>query len=157
MNTIRLGNTYRDQVTGFTGIATNHGVYSSGCNRVTLTGKVNKAGEHKTYCCDETTLKLVSVSKVFPHIPLTHAVDRFGQPSIDIISGFKGIVVGSVISLSGSAMMLLAPPVTDKEGKRIESEWFDIQRVKADKGKVISLTNGDTPGADADPVAFCRK
>lgn len=45
---IHLGNTYQDKVTGFTGVATGHVDYISGCNQTLLVPKVgadNKPGD----------------------------------------------------------------------------------------------------------------
>ena len=41
---IQLGNTYRDKITGFEGIATGHAQYISGCNQVLLAPKVGEDG-----------------------------------------------------------------------------------------------------------------
>jgi hypothetical protein len=40
-----LGRTYRDLITGFTGVATGHVRYISGCNQVLLQPPVDKEGK----------------------------------------------------------------------------------------------------------------
>lgn len=73
-----------------------------------------------------------------------------GKHVTDLITGFKGVVVGHVEYLSGCNQCLVVPPV-DKDGKLQEGQWFDDQRLKLSEGEPISLANGDTPGRDALP------
>lgn len=42
MNELRLGEKYRDAVTGFEGVATSYAVHLNGCVRVVLEGEVKK-------------------------------------------------------------------------------------------------------------------
>jgi hypothetical protein len=45
MENFELGFTYVDQITGFTGVATGHVRYITGCNQVYLTPKVDADGK----------------------------------------------------------------------------------------------------------------
>jgi len=45
MMTIQLGNTYKDKITGFAGVATGHVRYISGCNQVLLAPPVDADGK----------------------------------------------------------------------------------------------------------------
>ena len=45
MSNFQLGLTYRDQITGFTGVATGHVTYLTGCNQVLLHPKVDAEGK----------------------------------------------------------------------------------------------------------------
>lgn len=73
---------------------------------------------------------------------------HFGR---DTVTGFAGTIVGHIEYLTGCNQALLVPPV-DKDGKLVDGQWFDVQRVAVDfhKGK-ITLDNGETPGADHTP------
>lgn len=42
---ISLGNTYRDKVSGFRGVATGYCTYITGCNQVLLQGRSGKDGK----------------------------------------------------------------------------------------------------------------
>lgn len=42
---VTLGKKYRDKITNFTGVATGHVVYISGCNQVLLAPTVDDAGK----------------------------------------------------------------------------------------------------------------
>ena len=41
---IELGKTYKDTITGFTGVATGYVTYITGCNQVLLTPKIKEDG-----------------------------------------------------------------------------------------------------------------
>lgn len=47
MKTIILGGTYRDVITGFTGVAIGHCEYLTGCNQTLITPKINADGAAK--------------------------------------------------------------------------------------------------------------
>ncbi len=68
----------------------------------------------------------------------------------DVITGFKGTVMGYVQYLSGCHQALVAPRV-DKKGELRESHWFDEQRLKRIGKKRITLDNADGPGFDILP------
>ncbi len=75
-----------------------------------------------------------------------------GSKVKDKITGFTGIVVGLVEYISGCNQVLVSPPV-DKEGKHVDSHWFDVQRLEIQDEPKVVLDNGDTPGFDmAAPV-----
>lgn len=46
--TPQLGRTYKDRITGFSGVATGFCQYISGCNQVLLTPKASKDGSYKS-------------------------------------------------------------------------------------------------------------
>ncbi len=47
----------------------------------------------------------------------------------DIITGFTGIGIAYAVYSTGCHQVCLTPKV-DKDGKRRESEWFDIERIE---------------------------
>ena len=75
---------------------------------------------------------------------------KLGTRVRDRITGFTGIVTGVCHYISGCNQALVVPPVDD-QGKRRESEWFDVQRLqRLDESNVV-LDNDETPGCDAPP------
>ena len=72
---------------------------------------------------------------------------ELGKTYKDKISGFKGVVTGYVSYISGCNQALIVPPVS-KDGAKVESHWFDEQRLRPLKTKRITLDNGKTPGFD---------
>lgn len=71
-----------------------------------------------------------------------------GKTATDNITGFKGVVIGFAQYISGCNQLLLVPKI-DKDGKRVDGEWFDEQRCIIDESvETIALDNGDTPGCD---------
>lgn len=66
----------------------------------------------------------------------------------DRITGFSGVITGFVQYISGCNQALVSAPV-DKDGKIMDANWFDIQRLERTDESVIVLDNGQTPGCDA--------
>ena len=59
---------------------------------------------------------------------------NFGFHGTDRITGFKGVITGRIDYISGCSQYLLVPAV-DKDGKKREGEWFDVQRIEIAAGK----------------------
>ena len=75
---------------------------------------------------------------------------KLGSTVKDKITGFTGIVTGYVSYISGCNQALIIPRVGD-DGKLIEAEWLDEQRLDLLDDPVITLDNGDNPGFDRTP------
>lgn len=61
----QLGGFYTDKITGFSGVATGHVKYLSGCNQVLLTPKVDKDGKLKeANWFDEQRLEISQAHKI---------------------------------------------------------------------------------------------
>jgi len=52
-----------------------------------------------------------------------------GKKLRDVVTGYEGIAIGHVEYLTGCNQVLLVPPV-DKDGKRHDGEWFDVDRLE---------------------------
>jgi hypothetical protein len=75
--------------------------------------------------------------------------NMLGKKVTDRITGFTGIVTGYVTYLSGCNQALVAPKV-GKDGKKIDGEWFDEQRLEVEKKfETITLDNRSAPGFDS--------
>lgn len=72
---------------------------------------------------------------------------KLGQKVRDQITGFTGVVTGRCEYISGCHQVLVVPPV-DKDGKHVDSQWYDEQRCEVLDKKPITLDNGTTPGCD---------
>jgi hypothetical protein len=72
---------------------------------------------------------------------------KLGNTYRDRITGFSGVATGWTTYISGCSQVLLAPPV-DKEGKLVEAQWFDEQRLVDLRAEPIALDNSETPGFD---------
>lgn len=76
---------------------------------------------------------------------------QLGNVVEDRVTGFKGVVTGLVTYISGCNQALLIPKV-DKDGKLVDGQWFDIQRLQLDESvERIQLENEATPGFDLSP------
>ena len=72
--------------------------------------------------------------------------DHLGKFGTDKVTGFKGTIVGCLEYMSGCSQLFLVPRVGD-DGKMIDGQWFDLQRVEF-SGEKLVLDNGPTPGFD---------
>ena len=72
---------------------------------------------------------------------------ELGKKYQDVVTGFQGVATGHCAYLSGCNQTLLVPPV-GKDGRSVDAQWFDDQRLKSMHGKAIVLDNSRTPGFD---------
>lgn len=71
-----------------------------------------------------------------------------GSKVTDKITKFTGVVTGYVTYISGCNQALVVPGL-GKDGKLMNAEWFDEQRLVIDKKfKPVKLDNGNNPGCD---------
>ena len=61
-----LGNTYKDLITGFKGVAVGYCEYLSGCNQVLLSPKIDKDGAHRSgvWIDEQRLIKNVHETKI---------------------------------------------------------------------------------------------
>ena len=67
-----------------------------------------------------------------------------GMTARDVITGFEGLVTATADYLTGCNQALLTPRETDGN-KRLESEWFDVERLEATDAPLFELPPGRTP------------
>ena len=73
---------------------------------------------------------------------------EFGNMYEDVVTGFKGRAIGFVTYITRCDQVLLIPQV-DKDGKRIDGEWFDLERLALlAKEAPVSLVKRPVTGAD---------
>lgn len=72
-----------------------------------------------------------------------------GQTGRDVITGFEGVCIGRAQYLTGCNQALLVPRRLTPDGKRIEGEWFDEQRIERVDAVPIAFADAVTqPGPD---------
>lgn len=76
-------------------------------------------------------------------------MSNLGKTGRDVIAGFAGVITGRCEYLTGCTQLMLTPRKLSPEGKRMDGEWFDEQRIEIndDAGRLL-LDNSSTPGAD---------
>jgi len=77
-----------------------------------------------------------------------------GSKVKDSMTGFSGIATGRTDWMYGCSRILIQPIKLSKDGKTIESEWFDEQRVELiaeRKPKVSAQSKARTGGPQKDP------
>lgn len=70
---------------------------------------------------------------------------KLGDRAKDRLTGFTGIVTGIHKFISGCNKVTLAPEEL-KDGKPVETQWFDVQFIEVIKPGAFPLDNGKTPG-----------
>lgn len=75
---------------------------------------------------------------------------QLGDRVKDRMTGFKGIVIGKHVFLTGCAKATVQPEEL-KDGKPLDSQWFDIQHLEVVKASAFRSDNGTTPGGP-DPM-----
>lgn len=75
---------------------------------------------------------------------------QLGQKVTDRITGMAGIATGKCEYISG-CMQILVVPKYKEDGSKVESEWFDVQRLELSGNEVLRLDNVLTPGPDILP------
>lgn len=70
-----------------------------------------------------------------------------GNTYKDTVTGFEGVATGRCKYISGCYQVLLSPKCIDV-GTKLESHWFDVQRLEEIKNETITLDNSKTPGPD---------
>ena len=73
---------------------------------------------------------------------------RLGCEAVDLVSGFKGIVVSRIEYLWGCVQFGVAPKV-EKDGKIPDTQYFDYKRLKV-IGKGAQIVAEDTGGPQRD-------
>ena len=63
---------------------------------------------------------------------------EFGTRARDVVTGFEGTVTGHVSYMTGCDQYILTPRV-DKDGKVVDSRWFDELRLEAVEAATVLL------------------
>jgi len=82
---------------------------------------------------------------------------NLGKKATDKVTGFTGIIIGRSEFLSGCNTYGLAPRV-GKDGNRIDTEWFDEDRIGIVGSGISKLEiTGDENGADNCQKPACNQ
>lgn len=65
---------------------------------------------------------------------------KLGNKVRDAITGFAGIATGRTVYLYGCAQILITPDRLAEDGKRLDGEWFDEQRVETIEERPIPVS-----------------
>ncbi len=74
---------------------------------------------------------------------------ELGMKVRDKITTLEGVMIGVCVHMTGCHQALVTPVGLNKDGKRFESEWFDLQRLEQVGTDIIKLDNSKTPGAES--------
>jgi len=80
---------------------------------------------------------------------------KLGSLVRDIYTGFQGVAVAKTEWLYGCSRICIEPQDLDKDGKPVDQQWFDEQRIeviKAKAPKVSGDSKAKTGGPQRDPV-----
>lgn len=82
---------------------------------------------------------------------------QLGNKVRDVITGFEGIATGHCRYMYGCNQVLITPDRLGSDGKTLNGEWFDDQRVEVIEERVIPVSATATaiaggPQRDAPPT-----
>jgi hypothetical protein len=128
---IKLGKEVRDKVTGFKGTAIAEVEYLFGCNQFGVSPKMNEAGEVKdAEFFDVGRLEVIGEGVYTEDgTPEWGDVIKLGNEAEDIVTGFKGTVIGRARYFFGEIRIGIAPKVSEN-GEIKGHEYFNAKRVK---------------------------
>ena len=72
-----------------------------------------------------------------------------GKKGKDSITGFTGIIMARCVYMTGCNRLLLVPRV-GKDGKILDGEWFDEERINVSPERPVDLPGKVGKGADID-------
>jgi hypothetical protein len=149
------GDLAKDVVTGFEGIITGRSAWLHGCDRLNITPmKLGSDGTPiKEQSFDEDRIEIVKKAKAKATAPDTDRLKRLslGAEAKDIVTGYKGIIAGVMITFGGAIHVFLEPEKTKKDGETYEMEAFYDTRIEVIKKKPIPKTTAKTSGKDGGP------
>ena len=76
---------------------------------------------------------------------------KLGNTVKDNVTGFEGIATGRTVFLFGCIRILIEPEKLGSDGKPIDGQWFDEQRVE----EVIRKENSEDIPASGGPQNDC--
>lgn len=82
---------------------------------------------------------------------------KLGDKVKDLITSFSGLATGRTEFLYGCARILIEPESLSKDGKPVESAWFDEQRVESVEARAIPMSRDNSAtagGPQQDPRPY---
>ena len=148
-----LGKTYRDSISGLTGIAVSRTVFLYSCVRVAIqppTLNKDDGGPTAAFYIDEQMLEEVPQKKEIPYLEEADEV-TLGKTYKDSITGLEGVATSVTKFLSASQRVVLQPTKLH-EGKPIDAQVFDASQLEEVKAKVTPKPKAadKTPGGPGD-------
>jgi hypothetical protein len=146
------GDEAKDVVTGFRGIIVARTMWLHGCDRLNIAPtKLSAEGlPIKENLFDEDRVEIIKKAKVPFNAPTDERLLALpiGAEAKDKITGFKGIIAGIAVHLSGDIHVALEPEKLDKDGSPVEIQFFNDTRVEVIKPKPVPKTTAKTSGKD---------
>lgn len=138
---VKLGQMYKDKITGFKGVASSRIVFLWACSRVGLTPKELQDGKPaQDQFFDEHQVELLKEKGVEPKaFPV---IVTLGKVYKDKITGFKGIATSRSEFLYTAPRIGLSPKDLF-DGKPIMEQFFDENQLELTKEKGIDIDISD--------------
>lgn len=149
---IKLGQRYKDAVTGFIGVAVEKADHINGCLQYALQPPTKEDGsKREAEWFDFQRLELVDEG--VGAVDDRTAEDLMGKKVLDRITKFTGVVVCISTPLYGEVRYGVRPTV-DKDGAMRASSWFEFERLEvvAEKLPLPSRAGGADTMTDVPPV-----
>lgn len=150
---IKLGSKVKDMITGYAGIAVGRTEWLYGCNRIVVESDQLKDGKPlETQWFDEQRVEHVADTNI-PVSPSKQTDITLGSKVKDRVTGFSGLAVAKTEWLSGNVTITIEP-TSLHEGKPVDAQGFDVQRVELLETKtppVSAQSTATAGGPQRDP------
>ena len=145
-NVIEIGDKVKDKVSNLEGTVVAKTDYLYGCSRIAIQYGFDRDGKPlEALSVDEPQATLLEKKVIARESFSKERVIKLGDKVMDIVSDFEGIAFGRAEFLYGCTRIAIAPK-KGKDGKLIDSCWFDEPQVKVLKEKVVETGNRNTGG-----------
>jgi len=126
---VKLGQTVKDLVTGFEGVAVCRADYLHGMPRVDVQPPIKKDGSvPDEHAFDESQLVIIKKTPMMKILKAKQLI-KLGQKVIDPVTDYQGIAFGRAVYLNGCSRICVASK--HKEGEKYKSGvWFDEPQLK---------------------------
>lgn len=153
-NTVEVGDTVRDVVTGFTGIVKAIVRWHHACNRIIVQPRdlEDKKSNYvqATHTFDEPEIEITQKKTITLSVTPETTDLKIGDLVKDTFTAFQGKISGFAEYLNG-CLRVAVQPYDLKEGKTIEEEWFPASQLKLIQEEVKPLVKKATGGPMPEP------
>lgn len=150
---IKLGDKVKDELTGFTGVATCRSEWLHGCSRIMI--EPDKLGDKGSPIegepFDEQRVTLVSRSAIGYRHVRDQPIFRLGDKLRDKINGFSGIAVARHTYLGGFDAYTIEPETLDENGQPIKAQSYESTRLDHVAAKAVPMSPNADPARPGGP------
>lgn len=144
-NLVEIGDKVRCKVSKLEGTVVMKTTYLYGCDRISLHHGFNRDGSPLEITVDEFQVDIIEKQVVKRDGFNREKLVNFGDKVNDKVSGFAGIAIGRAEFMYGCTRIGVGPKL-GKDGKLIDTAWFDEPQLNVEVEKVLETGSRGTGG-----------